>query len=115
MPRFLVDESVGIRVAGFLKLQNYDAVSVTEDMREALDDLLIARALREGRILVTNDKELASMALSHGIAGVLLFRLEDGRFDNKLKVLRRLLKEYVARMEGSIIVASERRTRIRSV
>ncbi len=115
MPKFLVDESIGTKAAEILRQLKYDTIAIADEMRGAPDNSVLLRALQEGRVLVTNDKELASMALSHKIVGVLLLRLEDERAENRTKVLRRVLSEYALRMEGSIIIASERRIRIRPI
>ncbi len=48
-PQFLLDHMLG-RLAKYLRFLGYDALFTKED-----DDLLISRALREGRILLTRD------------------------------------------------------------
>jgi len=115
VPKFLVDESTGVSVAELLKELGYDTYSVTEEIRGAPDQVILNRAIREGRVIVTNDKEFASLALSYRAAGILLLRLTDERTDVKLRVVRRVLNEYPNRIEGSMIVATERRIRIRSI
>ncbi len=52
--RWLVDAMLG-RLARYLRFMGED----TEYLRDADDDLLAARAVAEGRVLVTRDRELA--------------------------------------------------------
>ena len=54
-PRWLADEMVG-RLARYLRFLGYD----TEYVRGASDDLIVERARRETRILLTRDRALAS-------------------------------------------------------
>lgn len=113
MPKFLVDESTGGGVSKLLQELGYDAYSVTEEMRGAPDQAVLNRAIQEGRVLVTNDKELASLALSYRPSGIVLLRLADERTDVKLRIVRRVLNDHRNKIEGSMIVATERRIRIR--
>jgi predicted nuclease of predicted toxin-antitoxin system len=111
--KFLVDESSGAKVAQLLRAAGYDVLAVVEEMKGTTDEVVLSRALGEDRIIVTNDKELASLAISYRAAGVLLLRLRDERTEPKLRVVRRVLERYSSRMHGSMIVASEKRIRIR--
>ena len=115
MPKFLVDESTGVRAAELLKQFGYNTYSVTEKMRGVPDQEVLNRAIQEGRIIVTNDKGLAHLALSYRPAGILLLRLADERTEVKLRIVRIVLNEYLDKIEGSMIVATERSIRIRPI
>lgn len=110
-----MDESTGATVAELLRRMGYDALAVVDEMRGAKDESVLSRAHQEGRILVTNDKELASLASSYSPVGVLLLRLEDEKTEVKLRTVERVVTEHGDRMEGSLIVASEKRIRIRPI
>ncbi len=55
--RFLVDECTGPSVARWLREAGHDVFSVYEEARGIDDDTVIARAVAENRIIVTNDKD----------------------------------------------------------
>ena len=77
--QFLVDESTGIAVIRFLRDFGYDVLAVAEAMPKAEDLDILARAVSERRILVTNDKDFGELVYRSGQAhhGVLLLRLRD--------------------------------------
>lgn len=115
MPKFLVDESTGVRVANLLNDLGYDTYSVTKKMRGSSDQAVLDKAVQEKRVIVTNDKELASLAMLQKHPGVILLRLSDERTGIKLRVFRKVLDEYADKIEGHLIVASEKSIRIRPI
>ena len=112
--RFLVDECTGPSVAHWLKEQGHDVFSVYEEMRGAEDDLLLAMAYAEGRILVTNDKEFGEKVVREGKPhkGVVILRLKDERTENKIRVMKRLLEKYAKELEGNLVIATDTSVRI---
>ena len=62
--KFLVDECTGILVSEKLKALNFDSVSFIECMRGAEDEEVVRRAVKEGLVLITNDKGLAGLLVS---------------------------------------------------
>ena len=58
-PRFLIDENLSPQFARHLRLRHgYDAVHVNEvGLQGARDDDLLARAVAEGRIVMTSNGE----------------------------------------------------------
>ena len=115
MPKFLVDESTGVKIADFLSDLGYNAYSVTQEMRGSSDQAVLDKAVQEERVIVTNAKELASLAMLQKPPGVILLRLSDERTSIKLRVARKVLNEYADKIEGHLIVASERNIRIRPI
>ena len=79
--------------------------------------MVIEAALRENRILVTNDKGFGEKVFRDGRlhAGVLLLRLEDERPRNKIAALERVLEAYGEQLSGSFAVVTDRSVRISSV
>jgi len=55
--RFLVDESAGPAVAGWLEEQGHDVVSVYDDLRGADDQTVLRRAHQEDHILIAVDED----------------------------------------------------------
>jgi predicted nuclease of predicted toxin-antitoxin system len=112
--RFLVDECTGPAVARWLREQGHDVVSVYEQARASVDDVVIQMANDEGRILITNDKDFGEKVYRSRRAhcGVVLLRLNDERPSSKILVVSRLLGLYADKLQGSFIVVSERRIKI---
>lgn len=112
--RFLVDECTGPAVALWLRAQGHEVLSIYDSARGLDDDSVIALALAENWILVTNDKDFGEKVyrehkLHHGI---ILMRLIDERSQSKIKVLKRLLENHAARLSGQYVVVTEKKVRI---
>jgi predicted nuclease of predicted toxin-antitoxin system len=113
--KFLVDESTGSAVTEYLRSTGHDVLAVAEAMPQADDSDILARAVVEGRILVTNDKDFGELVFRSGKAhhGVLLLRLHDESPPNRLRVLKSVLEKYSDRLTGCFTVATEIGVRIR--
>lgn len=109
-----MDECTGPAAARWLEREGHDVWSVYDQSPGADDSMVIDLALRENRILVTNDKGFGEMVFREGRlhAGVLLLRLEDERPGNKIAALDRVLQAYGEELPGSFAVVTERSIRI---
>lgn len=112
---FIVDESTGTAVVEYLRTLGHDVLAVAEVMPQANDQDIMARAVSEGRILVTNDKDFGELVFRKGQAhhGVMLLRLRDENPGNRVRVAGTILKQYADRLAGQFIVATEAGVRIR--
>jgi predicted nuclease of predicted toxin-antitoxin system len=115
--RFIVDESTGVAVVEHLRGAGHDVLAVGESMPQASDKQILARAVSERRILITNDKDFGELVFRTGQihSGVLLFRLRDESSDNRVRMVRSVLEKYADRLVEHFVVATERAVRIRSV
>jgi predicted nuclease of predicted toxin-antitoxin system len=86
--RFLVDESAGSAIAAFLRHLGHDVLAVTETMPQADDSAILGRAVKESRIVVTNDKDFGELIFRSGAAhaSVVLLRLRDEAAANRVRV-----------------------------
>lgn len=114
--RFIVDESTGASVIEYLRAEGHDVLAVSESMPKAVDRRILQRAVREKRILITNDKDFGELVYRSGQAhrGVLLLRLQDERAANRVQVLKSVLETYADRLGENFAVATERGVRIRT-
>ena len=112
---FVVDESTGTAVAEYLRSLGHDVLAVAEAMPQADDPAILARALSEGRIIITNDKDFGELIFRSGQAhhGVLLLRLHDETPTNRVRVIKSVLEQYSDRLAGCFTVATEGLVRIR--
>ena len=111
----MVDESSGAAVVEILRRLGYDVLSVSEDMKQADDQNILAEAEKEGRILVTNDKDFGELIFRSGKAhaGVIFLRLRDESSANRVRVMKTVLDNHIERIPGNFIVATDRGLRVR--
>ena len=74
----------------------------------------MAQAKREGRVLVTKDKDFGELVFKSGQAhgGVILLRLSDERPGNTVRVLHDVLHQLARRKPPFFVVASDSEFRI---
>ena len=102
---------------GWLRDQGHDVFSVYEDARGTDDDAVIGRAVSEGRILVTNDKDFGEKVYRDGQvhAGIVLLRLQDDSAAGKVAAVRGLLQFHAERLPGSFVVVTDKQVRFAKV
>jgi len=115
--KFMVDESTGKKVAQALKHKYSDTISVIDEMPGAKDREIIERAIEEQRILITNDKDFGELVFRHAfsVRGVVLLRLKEESWKNKVRVLTKVLEKCEKQLEAHFIVATEGTVRKRTM
>lgn len=115
MLRLLIDESTGRSVVDFLASSGHDAVYVPDVMPQANDSTILNMAAREGRIVVTNDKDFGELTFKSGIAnaGIILLRLDDESAGNRVRMMALLMEKHADLLSGAFTVVTEKAIRIR--
>lgn len=113
--QFIVDESTGTAVVEYLRSVGHDVLAVAEVIPQADDGDILARAVSEARILITNDKDFGELVFRSGQAhrGVVLLRLRDESSTNRVRVVKAVLEQYANRLVSNFTVATEGGVRIR--
>jgi predicted nuclease of predicted toxin-antitoxin system len=113
--RFLLDENVEFRLAGFLQSAGHDVTAVAHEYPQSLrDDDVLAIAVLEQRILITNDRDFGELIFRQRRehCGVVYFRMQDQSVEAKLARLTQLLGEGVIQ-PGVFLVVTEKAVRVR--
>lgn len=77
--KLLANENFPLLVVEALRAAGHDVVWARTEMAGAADDVILARAQLEERLVVTFDKDFGDLAFHWGLAarcGVILFRLQ---------------------------------------
>lgn len=113
--RFLVDESTGTAVTAFLRSLGHDVLAAGEAMPRAYDEDILARAVSEARIVVTNDKDFGDLVFrsGHSHAGIILLRLQDESPGNRVAVVQAVLQQCSGTLADHFVVATETHIRVR--
>jgi len=112
---FIVDESTGAAVVTFLRTAGHDVLAVAEDMPQANDRDILARAVQDHRVLVTNDKDFGELVVRSGQPhrGVLLLRPRDESSTSRIAVMQAVLNQWADQLIDHFVVATQAGVRIR--
>ena len=115
--RLLADENVPLPCIGALRADGHDVAAVTEDAPGAPDADVMARARREGRVLLTLDRDFGELLFRQGGAaappGVVYFRDVPPNPGHVAAVLRDLAARPELEIAGRFTVVSARAVRQR--
>jgi predicted nuclease of predicted toxin-antitoxin system len=111
--KFLLDENVDDRLAAFLRNLGHDVKTIPHDYPYGIKDPnVLAIALHEQRILITNDKDFGGLIFHHHLphCGVLLFRLKRGAIDINIRKerLQLVLEVYTDQLHHFLVITEER-------
>ena len=111
---FLVDECVGRHVFNWFKKNNHDVLFVKDEFEGACDDLVLEKARREGRVLITCDKDFGDMVFrdQKKHVGIVLLRLIDESNQNKIRVIAWVLENNKDIIENNFLLVSDNNIRV---
>jgi predicted nuclease of predicted toxin-antitoxin system len=112
--RFLADESCDFIVVKALRAAGHDILVVSEIAPRAEDSEVIELALREKRILVTEDKDFGQLVFAHGqkTLGVIFLRFPFSARQQISKEVSDLVKKRGERLVGCFVTVQPGRIRV---
>lgn len=112
--RFLADVNIESGIVDHLRQNGYDIKWIPDYDRHMSDEALLDMAVREERILITNDKDFGELVFRQrrSLVGVILLRAKGQRTRDKIKLLGSLLADHQGKIAGSLIVLSKDKIRI---
>lgn len=114
--RFLLDCCAASRTLhAALSDLGHDVLSANDGYSGVSDEALLALAHREARVLVTEDKDFGELVFLRRLPHPCIVRLVGLNAVEKADAMQNLVDRHGAAMrEGTIVVVSARRVRIRS-
>ncbi len=112
--RFLADESCDFAVVRALRRAGFDVLCISESTPRAEDSEVIRLALREERILLTEDKDFGRLVYSHGQETLVVIFLRFPTFARKQisRDVVNLVKQQGEKLAGSFVTVQPGRIRI---
>jgi predicted nuclease of predicted toxin-antitoxin system len=113
--KFLLDVCASSRALRTLLTDlGHEVLSALEVDPRAADEALLALALREERVLVTEDKDFGELVFVRRLPHPCIIRFVDMRVEEKVAAMRELLERHAdALRAGAVIVVTRGRVRIR--
>ncbi len=92
-----------------------DVLSATQVDAGATDEMLLALALKEQRVIITEDKDFGELVFLRGMSHPCIIRFVDMPIYEKVAAMRDLVENHSESMtDGTLIVVTRTRIRIRS-
>ena len=115
--RFLVDECCEPELAAVLRSAGHDVAYVAEDDRAASDVDVLGRSVRQGRILITDDKDFGDLAVRNRrrAVGVVLIRIDKRQKALRVARLTATVTSFGPRLVGNFCVVRASVTRARAL
>lgn len=113
--KFLADEGVDKPIVDALRNQGFDVVYILEINRGADDDVILAMANTDKRLLLTQDKDFGELVfrLKNVHHGVILIRLDGLRTALKAEIVLNMLVKHADEVISSFTVIQPNAIRIR--
>ncbi len=113
--KFLVDHNVGCGVAQALQADGHDAIFVGDVDLHMSDADVLAWAVREQRILITQDADFGALVYHSGQphVGIVLLRMGGARRAERVAVLRWILTHHAVDLPNHFSTFENGRLRIR--
>lgn len=113
--KFLLDVCVSSRsLAAFLAAEGHDVVSAYSVDPRASDERLLEFALREDRVIVTEDKDFGELIFVQGRPHGPVVRVVELSVGEQVRAIGELLAQHAHELTGQVIVTVARgRIRIR--
>jgi predicted nuclease of predicted toxin-antitoxin system len=114
--QFLADESCAMPVIKALREAGHDVLAISEIARGASDDQVLELAVKQKRVLITEDRDFGELVYARGrsSAGVVLLRFHSRALQVKAATLIEAISKLGSRLEGSFTVVEPGRMRISS-
>ncbi|MCK9914492.1 DUF5615 family PIN-like protein [Microbacteriaceae bacterium K1510] len=114
--RWLADECIDAGLVAYLRHSDHDVLYMAEAAPASNDTDVMARALREERLLLTEDKDFGDLVFRHGVAvpGIVLLRIDPAQHSLKRQRLDAAIARFgEAGLFGRYTIVEEGRFRLR--
>lgn len=113
--KLLADEGVDKPIVDILRKSGFDVHYILETNQGADDEAVLEISNREGRILLTQDKDFGELVfrLQKVHYGIILIRLSDRSTGDKALIVNQVLTEHTDKFQNAFTVIQPNMIRIR--
>jgi predicted nuclease of predicted toxin-antitoxin system len=113
--RLLADVNIESVTLAWLEASGHDVLRAIEWKRDASDEVLLDRALSEGRVLLTRDKDFGDLTFRDMrlASGVILLRIHVPNQWERLNILKYWWSEIESNADGALIVVTKDKLRVK--
>ena len=113
--KFLADECCDAGLVVSLRKEGHDVLYVAEAQPGSSDDAILGQAYRDGRILLTEDKDFGELVyhLKKPAIGIMLIRIQVEERQIKWPRVKRLIEDYADRVPGHFVIVEAEKFRFR--
>jgi predicted nuclease of predicted toxin-antitoxin system len=111
--RLISDENVPRPLVNALREDGHDVLSGLEELRSQTDAIVLGRAVKEGRVLITFDRDFGEMIFARGFApppGIIFVREIPRSLVATIEAVRAVVNGPAPRIDG-YFVAIDRKAR----
>lgn len=114
--QFVADESCAMPTIRALRAAGHDVLAIVEIAGGTADDEVLRYALKERRVLITEDRDFGELVYAQGrsSAGVILLRFHSRALQLKAATLIDAVSKLGSRLEGNFTVVEPGRVRTSS-
>lgn len=111
----LADECCDVAMVAALRADGHDVLYAVESLRGSTDEEVLRRAVDEGRILLTEDKDFGELVyrLKRPARGIILLRFDVVDHALKIPRLHSVLESQSNQIPGAFVVIDKEKIRIR--
>jgi predicted nuclease of predicted toxin-antitoxin system len=113
--KFLADECCDTGLVALLRNDGHDVLYQLEENTGVHDEDLLETAFKQGRILLTEDKDFGELVfrLRKRAIGIVLLRIDIRERHLKWPRLKKLIDDHEGRLPGHFVVVDREKFRIR--
>jgi len=113
--RFLADEGVDGSIVDAARDDGHDVRWMAEELEGTKDDVILEAAVRDARILITEDKDFGELVFRQRLYhhGVVLVRVDGISNAEKARIVARAIREHEADLASAFTVIQHGTIRIR--
>lgn len=115
--RLLADENIARQIVARLRSDGHDVLYVKEGAQGSADVDVLATAVRESAVLLTDDQDFGDLVMfqRRSALGVILVRLEGVAPDERAQTVSDVIRRHAAELAGSFTVIKRSAVRIRKL